>query len=272
MAQAYGYNGSSPGPTLVFTEGDHVASTVINLPEPTSIHWHGVILPNSQDGVPDIGQPTPEIQPGQSYTYEYPIVQVGTHMYHSHTDTAKQDNLGAGGGLIFLPRHERGHGVDHDYIYFLHEWMLPQTLTPEMIRNRPRGNSATDTVNSVTAQPNWATDMFNFFTMNGKAFPSTSTLQFHRGERIRVRFYNIGMDAHPMHFHGQDFFHVEEDGNPLEKPPQLNTIDVAPGKTQAIEIPLINPGIWPLHCHKVHHTANNLSSRMGGMTVRVVIN
>jgi FtsP/CotA-like multicopper oxidase with cupredoxin domain len=272
VAKAYGFNGSSPGPTLVFTEGDKVAITIVNnLPEPTSIHWHGVIVPNSQDGVPDIGQPTPKIMPGESYTYSYTVLQAGTHMYHAHTGTAKQDMLGAAGGLIFLPKLESGPKIDRDFIYFLHEWKLPQNLTPEQIKDMPQTGSPVDTVNSVDAMPDWTSNMLNFFTMNGKAFPSTTNLNVTLGQRIRIRFYNIGLNTHPMHLHGQDFMHVEQDGNRLENPMQLNTLPVAPGQTQAIEILLSNPGIWPLHCQIAHHAANNLSSGFGGMAVRIVI-
>lgn len=272
VAQAYGYNGSSPGPTLVFYEGDRVEITVVNnLPEPTTVHWHGVIVPNSQDGSDDVGQQTPVIPPGGSYTYRYPILQAGTHIYHAHKDAAKQDLLGLAGGLIFLPRQERGPRIAADYIYFLAEWKMPQTLMGPDIQNMPRTGSPTDTVNSVNAQPDWTADARNFFTMNGKCFPSTTPIRMHLGERIRVRFYNIGMSNHTMHFHGQDFFHTEEDGNQIDKPPQINTIDVGPGKTQAVEIEGINPGVWPLHCHFAHHQSNNLSSGFGGMATRVFI-
>lgn len=270
VAQAYGFNGSSPGPTLVFYEGDHVAITVVNnLSEPTSVHWHGVIVPNSQDGVPDVGEPTPRIEPGQSYTYRYTVQQVGTHMYHSHTDTAKQDMLGMAGGLIFLPKKDNSK-VTADYVYFLHEWKLPQTLTPEQIRTMPRTGSSTDTVNSVNAMPDWTSNMLNFFTMNGRSYPSTSPINARVGDRIRVRFFNIGLNSHPIHLHGQDFLHTEDDGNPIQ-PMQINTVEVAPGKTQAIEIPFINPGIWPFHCHIAHHAANNLSSGFGGMATRFIV-
>ena len=192
-------------------------------------------------------------------------------MYHSHSDTAKQDMLGAAGGLIFLPKHETGPRVDRDFVYFLHEWKLPQTLTPEQIKDMPRLGSPVDTVNSVVDTPDWTSNQLNFFTMNGKAFPSTSSLNVRLGERIRVRFLNIGLNTHPMHLHGQDFWHVEQDGNQLIDPMKLNTIPVAPGQTQAVEIPAINPGIWPFHCHIVHHATNNLSSGFGGMAIRLVI-
>jgi FtsP/CotA-like multicopper oxidase with cupredoxin domain len=107
-----------------FEEGDSVAITVVNhLPEPTAIHWHGIILPNSQDGVPDVGEPTPMIPPGGSYTYRYQIVQSsGTHMYHSHVDI-RSEILGLTGGFIILPRDGRDearYGYDKDVIYWLH--------------------------------------------------------------------------------------------------------------------------------------------------------
>lgn len=274
VAQTYGFNGGSPGPTLVFTKGDKVAITVVNnLPEATSIHWHGVILPNEMDGVPEAGEPSPLIQPGESFTYRFTVLQEGTHMYHSHTDTSKQDLLGMGGGLIFLPKKAVSPQVDRDFVYFLNEWSLPQTLQGDRIKDMARSTSPTDTVNSVTAMPNWTTMMFNFFTMNGKSFPSTEPLDVKLGQRIRLRFFNIGMNTHPMHLHGQDFMHTEQDGNAIApaNQAQLNTITVAPGQTQAVEFEAINPGIWPLHCHLAHHVSNNLSSGFGGMSTVVRI-
>ncbi len=271
-ARAYGYNGSSPGPTVVFYEGDRAAITVVNnLPEPTTMHFHGVILPNSEDGVPAVGEPTPIIQPGESYTYRFRVLQVGTHMYHAHQDGAKQEMLGSAGGLIFLPKRDNSD-VTADYVYFLHEWALPQTLKPEQINDLPRTGSPTDTVNSVDAMPMWASNMQNFFSMNGKCYPSTTAIRTRLGDRIRVRFFNVGLTAHPVHLHGQDFEHSEEDGNEIKKPMKMNTLVVAPGKTQAFELDAINPGIWPLHCHIAHHAANNLSSGFGGMmATRVII-
>lgn len=281
IAQAIGFaesGGTTPGPTLVFFEGDQVAITVVNqIDQPFAIHWHGVIVPNSQDGVPEIGQPTPLIPPGGSYTYRYQIVQpAGTHMYHSHVDI-RTEMLGLTGGFIILPKNNTGpRKYDRDVIFWLHEWNLPQDLAPQIVvgnrimgnpalRDRPYTGSPVDTVNSVTAKPNWQVMEFNFLTMNGKAHPSHTPLQLRLGDRLRVRFFNIGVNSHPMHFHGQDFFHIAEDGVDLKQPQQLNTIEVAPGKTQDILITAQNPGIWPLHCHLAHHQANNFSSGFGGM-------
>lgn len=192
-------------------------------------------------------------------------------MYHSHTDTPKQDMLGMAGGLIFLPKQETGPKVAHDYVYYLNEWTMPQDMKPEQIKDMPRTGSPVDTVNSVTAMPDWTSMQFNFFTMNGKAFPSSAPLELERGERVRIRFFNIGMNTHPIHLHGQDFLHTAQDGNPLKNPMQINTIPVAPGQTQDVEFDAMNPGVWPMHCHLAHHAANNLSSGFGGMATVVRI-
>lgn len=273
VAQAYGFNGGTPGPTLVFYEGDRVAITVINnLPEPTAIHWHGVIVPNSQDGVPEVGEPTPLIQPGSSYTYQYQIVQgPGTHMYHSHVDI-KSEMLGLIGGFIILPRNGRDrYQYDRDFVIWLHSWSMPQDLMGMALKDRPYTGSPVDTVNSVTAEPNWFSDTFNFFTMNAKAYPSTSPLEVTLGQKARVRFLNIGRFQHPIHLHGQNFLHIAEDGVDLKVPMQMNTIPVAPGNTQDILIAARNPGVWPFHCHVSHHQANNFSSGFGGMATVVRI-
>lgn len=292
VAKAYGFNGDTPGPTLVFYEGDQVAITVVNnLPEPTAIHWHGVIVPNSQDGVPEVGQPTPQIPPGGSYTYRYQIVQgPGTHMYHSHADI-RSEILGLTGGFIILPKSGNGHGdddsdgnrgYDRDVVYWLHSWAMPQTLQPQIVmgnmlvgnptmRDRPFTSSPVDTVNSVDAEPEWQTMSLNFFTMNGKSYPNTDPIQLRLGQKLRVRFFNINLLSHPIHLHGQNFLHIAEDGVTLKQPQEMNTIEVAPGKTQDILITAQNPGVWPLHCHIAHHQANNFSSGFGGMATVVRI-
>jgi FtsP/CotA-like multicopper oxidase with cupredoxin domain len=118
IALAWGVNGASPGSTLVFEEGDDVAITVVNrLPQPFAMHWHGVIVPNSQDGVPEIGQSTPLIQPGSQYTYRFRLIQQpGTHMYHSHVDI-KSEMLGLTGGFVILPKNLSRYRDDCDVIF-----------------------------------------------------------------------------------------------------------------------------------------------------------
>jgi FtsP/CotA-like multicopper oxidase with cupredoxin domain len=96
VINAWGYNGQTPGPTIEAVEGDRVRFYVTNkLPEPTAVHWHGVILPSGMDGV--LGLTQPGIQPGETYVYEFDLKQHGTQMYHSHGDEMTQIGLGSMG-------------------------------------------------------------------------------------------------------------------------------------------------------------------------------
>jgi FtsP/CotA-like multicopper oxidase with cupredoxin domain len=119
---------------------------------------------------------------------------------------------------------------------------MPQDLQPQivmgnsvignpMLRNRPYTGSPVDTVNSVDAEPNWQTGALNFFTMNGKCYPSTQPLDMRMGDRMRVHFFNINLLTHPIHLRGQNFYHIATDGVDLRMPQEINTIEVAPGRS-----------------------------------------
>ena len=109
---AYAFNGTIPGPVIRVNEGDRLRIVVTNaLPVPTSVHWHGMILPNDQDGVPGITQPL--IQPGSLYTYQWTAVATGTHWYHTHT-SGKEVGLGLYGALEIVPR-QGDFPADRDY-------------------------------------------------------------------------------------------------------------------------------------------------------------
>ena len=179
--RAWGYNGSTPGPTLEVTEGDRVRLYVTNrLPEVTSVHWHGVILPNGMDGVAGLTQ-TP-MQPGETYLYEFTFKRAGTFMYHPHADEMTQMALGMNGMIVVHPKAPKGPRVDRDFVLMAHEWLIhPGTMRPD---------------------PNAMAD-FNVLTFNSKAFPATAPLVMGVGERVRVRVGNLSpMDHHPIHLHG----------------------------------------------------------------------
>ena len=113
------YNGILPGPVIRVTEGDNVRVIVHNeLTQSTSVHWHGVLLPNDQDGVPFLTQPP--IRPGETFTYEFPIREgnAGTHMYHSHHNASEQVTKGLLGALIVEPRDRSAEpAYDKDELY-----------------------------------------------------------------------------------------------------------------------------------------------------------
>ena len=123
--KAWGYNGSVPGPTIRVFPGDRICIRVINnLPEKTSVHWHGLEVPNNMDGVPPI-EPSPFIYPGEYFDYEFTIKNPpGTYMYHSHVNVAVQDNAGLFGGLIIEDPKYCNKKHYKDYLILLQEWAV----------------------------------------------------------------------------------------------------------------------------------------------------
>jgi len=234
----WGYNGVTPGPTIEAFEGDRVRILVTNkLPEGTSIHWHGFILPNGMDGVTGLTQP--KIEPGETFAYEFTLKQSGTLMYHPHFDEMVQIALGMHGFFIIHPRDARVRPVDRDFAIFLNEWAIkPGASTPD---------------------PTVMLD-FNVFTFNSRVFPGTDPLLVRTNDRVRIRIANLTMDSHPLHIHGHKFYVTGTDAGPIQESAWIpeNTVNVPVGATRDIEFVADNPGDWAFHCHKSHHVMNQM--------------
>ena len=237
-ATCWGYNGSVHGPVIEAVEGDRVRIYVTNrLPEPTSLHCHGVFLPSGMDGVGGLSQRA--IRPGETFKYEFTLQQHGTFMYHPHHDEMTQIALGMTGMFVIHPRQATGPAADRDFAIMLHEWRI------DVGTSRPNPNEMTD---------------FNVLTMNGRAFPGTAPLIARTGERVRIRLGNLGpMDHHPIHLHGHAFRIVETDGGMIPESAQWpeTTVLVPVGSTRTIEF-VAKPGDWALHCHMTHHAMNQM--------------
>lgn len=256
--KGWGYNGSIPGPTIQVYPGDYVNIRVINhLPEATSIHWHGLDVPNKMDGVPDV-EPSPRIEPGHYFDYHFRITNPpGTHMYHSHVNVAKQDMLGLLGGFIILDPYERH--ISKDYLLLMQEWSLV---------GLDKGKEVS--AGKYDLKP-FAMD-FNMFTINGKSFPSTTPMPVEFNDIVRLRLGAIQINHHPMHIHGHQFIVEKADGNPLADNNRIlkNTILVSSGETWDVLFEADNPGVWPFHCHIAHHVSNNFTNGTGGMFTTLV--
>jgi manganese oxidase len=233
--KAWGYNGSTPGPTIEAVEGDTVRIYVTNkLREPTTVHWHGLLLPFGMDGVAGLTQPS--IKPGETWIYEFPLIQHGTHMYHPHSDEMIQMAMGMMGMFIIHPRTPDANPVDRDYALLLHNWAIhPGTYRPD---------------------PSIMTE-FDLWTINSRVFPAIESLVAQTGERVRVRIGNLSMWNHPMHMHGVQFDVTGSDGGrwPQNQWRKEVTELVGVGQTRDLEFTAV-PGDWPLHCHMSHHTMN----------------
>jgi FtsP/CotA-like multicopper oxidase with cupredoxin domain len=234
-AKCWGYNGSTPGPTIEAVEGDRIRLLVTNkLPEETSVHWHGILLPSGMDGVGGLSQP--DIQPGETYAYEFTLRQHGTHMYHPHADEMTQMAVGMMGMFIIHPKDGEAEPIDRDFVILLHNWALhPGTYRPD---------------------PSIMTE-FDLWTFNSKVFPAIEPMVVKAGQRVRIRLGNLSMWNHPMHLHGHTFWVTGSDGGRWPKAlwrPEVTEL-VAVGQTRDIEFVAV-PGDWAFHCHMAHHTMN----------------
>jgi manganese oxidase len=231
-AKAWAYNGQVPGPQIRVREGDRVRVNLTNkLPESTSIHFHGLELPNDQDGVPFITQPP--VKPGASFTYEFTVPNAGSHMYHSHHNAAMQVGLGLLGAFVVEPKRPvTAHRADVDYVMVLN-------------------------------------DGSHGYTLNGKGFPATEPIVCKQGQTVRLRFMNEGMMIHPMHLHGMHMTVIAKDGWDQPAPWKCDTLNIAPGERWDVLVKGTNPGTWAFHCHILPHAESEHG--MFGMVTALVV-
>jgi FtsP/CotA-like multicopper oxidase with cupredoxin domain len=245
-AKCWGYNGSVHGPLIEAVEGDRVRFFVTNnLAAPTTVHWHGILLPSGMDGVGGLNQRA--IRNGETYMYEFTLKQNGTFMYHSHHDEMTQMGMGMVGLIVIHPRNPKGPRPDRDFALMLHEWAI------EVGAERPDPNEMTD---------------FNVLTINAKAFPGTEPLVAKLNDRVKIRIGNLSaMDHHPIHLHGYYFTLTETDGGRIPEAGQWpeTTVLVAVGTTRTVEFVADNPGDWAMHCHMTHHVMNQMGHEFPNM-------
>ena len=241
-ANLWGYNGQSPGPTIEAVEGDKVRIFVTNkLPEHTTVHWHGMLLPNGMDGVGGLTQP--HIKPGKTFVYEFVLKKSGTFKYHPHADEMVQIAMGMFGFFVIHPRDPKLHRVDRDFVFIMNAYDIdPGSYLPKVM-------TMTD---------------FNLWTWNSRVFPGIDHLVVRKGDRVRVRMGNLTMTNHPIHMHGYDFAVTCTDGGWVPESarwPEV-TIDIPVGGMRAFEFVADAPGDWAIHCHKSHHTMNAMGHQV----------
>jgi len=240
---ALAYNAQVPGPLLRARVGDRLRVVVKNdMPEPTSVHWHGLVLPNGMDGAGGVTQKN--IMPGEAFTYRFRVRQAGTFFYHSHTLGDRQVALGLSGALIV--DGGPSEPVAADVPMMLGEWTIGTS-----------GN--VPAMEFADGLPNW-------FTINGKSWPETERIRLEVGQSVRIRFIGSGQFIHPMHIHGGSFRIVATDGNPVPTGAQLSkdTVLVGPGERYDVIWTARERGTWLIHCHILHHTTNDGREVDGG--------
>lgn len=229
VLDAMAYNGTLPGPQINADLGDRVRVILHNkLEQPTTLHFHGVRVPNKMDGVPVITQEP--VMPGESFTYEFTLRNSGTHMYHPHFNATEQITEGLLGAFVVRDPADPGVAVD-------------QTI---VLNDGPLG-----------------------FTINGKGFPATAPIVLSRGETLRLRYMNEGLQIHPMHLHGLVQRVISKDGYKLPQPYDVDTLMVAPGERYDVLVEADTPGVWAFHCHILNHVEG--PEGMFGMVTAVIV-
>jgi len=252
---AMAINGSIPGPLLRWREGDTVTLRVRNrLPQDTSIHWHGILLPANMDGVP--GFSFAGIAPDGMYEYRFKVVQNGTYWYHSHSGF--QEQLGVYGALIIDPKEPEPFSYDRDYVVFLSDWTdeSPARVLAKLKKRSDYYNQGRRTLGdfiddvadngwSDTVSERWAwakmnmspTDLADIsgatytYLLNGQAPDGNWTGRFQPGERIRLRLINgSAMSYFDFRIPGLKLTVVAADGQNVE-PVQVDEVRLAVAET-----------------------------------------
>jgi len=235
FVDAMAFNGMIPGPEIRVQPGDKVRIVVRNeMSQPTTVHFHGVTVPNEMDGVPFITQDP--IMPGGFFTYEFEIVDPpGMYVYHSHFNSTEQVGKGLYGALYVEPPggFDRLYGnVDVEHTLFLGDGPLG-------------------------------------FVLNAKEFPATIPIVAKLGDDVLIHLSNDGAQIHPMHLHGFHFQVVAQDGFVLDNPYMADTLAVAPGQRFDILVKADYSGVWAYHCHILPHVEG--PEGMYGMVTALIV-
>ncbi|NOZ08607.1 MAG: multicopper oxidase domain-containing protein [FCB group bacterium] len=282
------FNGQVPGPEIRVTVGDKVRVKFKNRTDLNhTIHWHGLYVPWRMDGVPYVTQMP--VMPGQEFIYEFVAKPGGTHFYHCHWGTLLHMQSGMFGSIIIDDpddpvKKQFPYNREYTLIYSAHDVNFLRTELNSMLERMKERmylmknnrfdkerfalfNSKKELEDAIKNgyQPPYVTNRRsqadlpdpNWFTVNGKSYPSTPNLFIKKDESIRVRLINAGTEEHFLHLHGHDFWQVADDGVPVPQPWQMNTIRLSPGKTLDIIVEGNNPGIWTFHDHDTRRVTNN---------------
>ncbi|MCC6707824.1 MAG: multicopper oxidase domain-containing protein [Gammaproteobacteria bacterium] len=247
----FAFNGQVPGPLIHVKEGDDITVKVMNLTSlPHTIHWHGLLQRGTwqNDGVPGVTQEA--IKPGEDYTYHFVAAPSGTMWYHCHVNVNEHVAMrGMWGPLIIDPREPKPieKAVTRDFILMLADW-------DDKWANKPGYGGVPG-------------DVFNYFTINGKAYPDTQPLRVKKGDVLRLRLIGAGELIHSIHIHGHVFKVAFKDGHALPAPYEADTILVGPGERYDLIFEADNPGLWMVHDHVDSHTVNGEKPMGGIMTV-----
>jgi FtsP/CotA-like multicopper oxidase with cupredoxin domain len=251
FVDAMAYNGQVPGPQIRVRYGDRIKVVLQNqLDQPTVLHFHGMDVPNKQDGVPYITQDP--VMPGQYWVYHFTVRDPpGMYVYHSHFNSTEQVTSGLYGSIIIVPSNGR--------------WPYPAAQVNDRAGTIQLGPRPKVDVESTL----FLGDGPLGYVLNGKSFPATQPIVANTGDWVLIHLANDGQMLHPMHLHGYHFEVVSQDGFPLMQPYMADTLVVAPGQRYDVLVHAVHPGVWAFHCHILSHVEG--PQGMYGMVTALVV-
>ena len=275
--EALSLNGGIPGPTLEFTEGDVARIHVHNhLDVPTSVHWHGLLVPQDQDGVPFVS--FPGIAPGSVFTYEFPIRHAGTYWYHSHSGL--QEQRGVYGSIVIHPRGGERHDSDRDHVVVLSDWI---DENPDLVAGLLRSGSEWYAIERGTNQSLWGavrqSRLIDFFRREWESMPENeiSDVAYDRflingredsefagepGETVRLRIINAGSASYfYVQFAGGPMTVVAADGQDVE-PFELDRMLVAVAETYDVLVTVPAEGAFEFRA-TAHDGSGHVTATIG---------
>lgn len=240
---------SVPGPEIRVKEGEYVRIILKNTHMlPHTVHAHGVDTPFDMDGA-DTTQ-AEGIPNGETFIYEFYARVPGTHWYHCHYQTIMHLDMGMYGAFIVEPKEPEKVKYDKEVTLLLDEWRVGEDK------------------DNIALQNSWPYG-YNYFTINGKSFPSTENIDLKKGQSVKIRMVNAGYMSHAMHLHGHKFLVTHTDGVELKSPYWKDTLSIAPGERYDVVMKADNEsGVWMFHDHVVPAGTNN-GVYPGGMTMHI---
>jgi len=274
------YNGKIPGPAINVVEGDFVRVVLHNqMKTPTSLQFHGIIVPHSVGGVPRTGAGL--VPPGQSFAFQFIAKQPGTFWYHPQVVHPTQKQMGMFGAIIVAPKL-RSRPIDKDVTLFISEIRKsPRAVsenTPQVATRKVTGQkvsnsaevSSTPAPAAVDAEPSksnfsataWTDgaappDLETDYLINGKSAPNIPPIELRKGQRVRLRLINAGQEAVPLQLGGHRLEIVSVNGGDRLEPHVLrDTICLNPSDRVDVEFSADNPGVWSLASEVAHQSTN----------------
>ncbi|GIO08901.1 copper oxidase [Brevibacillus reuszeri] len=270
MKTAWTYNGTVPGPQLRVKQGETVKILLQNqLPEPVTIHWHGLPVPNNMDGIPGVTQNA--VKPGESFTYQFKVDVPGTYWYHSHQNGVVQVDKGLYGSLVVEPKEQQS--VDKDFTLVVDEWLKDDSMAGMSHGGGHAGMSMSTTTSDHSSMMYSNSSempmsdaemmplMYTIFSANGKTGSAITPLMIKQGEKVRIRLINAGFLSHRLYLQGHEYKIVSTDGQPINNPPLVSgqLLNIAPGERYDIEFVANNPGSWLLEERSSNPGATSLT-------------